>query len=242
MAVILTSSLNSSQKIQIQSIVDASAAFEPVTISFPLEEADFYALFEPDGIIRSAATFTKEDAETYECCACTAPGFRCQGMFSALLDAAIEILPEDCQFLFYTDHKSPDTLAALSAFAAEPVMQEYMMELDPELSAGVLPDGTELCMNESVQDGTRTYHYETPFGSVRISVFSSYYYLYGFEILEEHRGKGHGNCFLEQVLHDLAERKLMPVRLQVSGDNVPALNLYKKTGFRITETLSCYLY
>ena len=33
-----------------------------------------------------------------------------------------------------------------------------------------------------------------------------------------------------------------PVLLQVSGGNAPALTLYKKTGFRITETLCCYLY
>ena len=33
-----------------------------------------------------------------------------------------------------------------------------------------------------------------------------------------------------------------PILLQVSGGNAPALTLYKKTGFRITETLCCYLY
>ena len=32
------------------------------------------------------------------------------------------------------------------------------------------------------------------------------------------------------------------LNLQVSGQNLPAFNLYKKTGFRITETLSRYLY
>jgi len=30
--------------------------------------------------------------------------------------------------------------------------------------------------------------------------------------------------------------------LQVSGANEPALHLYRKTGFRITEALSYYLY
>ena len=91
-------------------------------------------------------------------------------------------------------------------------------------------------------DGTLTRNYETEYGIVHSSVFSSYYYLYGFEIREDLRGQGYGKRFLNQVLLDLAKHAPLPLRLQVSGENLPALSLYKKTGFQITETLSGYLY
>jgi len=247
MPVIIRSQLNSIQKNQIQSIVDASSAFEPVKITFPMDDADFYGLFEADGIIRSAAAFSMEDDDAYECCACTDPDFRKQGMFSAILETAIDELPEDTQFLFYTDRKSADTLAVLSSLEAECMIDEHMMEIDVSSISQLTEQLSSnmqcgLQMTESVLDGTRTFSYSDPFGSVHISVFSSYYYLYGFEIAEKHRQKGHGTKLLLQVLKDLSDHKPMPVRLQVSGTNIPAMQLYNKTGFRITETLSCYIY
>ena len=66
-------------------------------------------------------------------------------------------------------------------------------------------------------------------------------YLWGLEIRSRFRGKGYGKAFFLQVLKQL-EQNAPAVLLQVSGDNTAALNLYKKTGFRITETLSYYLY
>ena len=44
------------------------------------------------------------------------------------------------------------------------------------------------------------------------------------------------------VLHSLRNRNASSLFLHVSGENPAAVNLYKKTGFRITETLSYYLY
>ena len=61
------------------------------------------------------------------------------------------------------------------------------------------------------------------------------------EIRAPFRGKGYGKAFFLQVLKSLQENT-STVTLQVSGNNTVALNLYKKTGFRITETLSYYLY
>ncbi|MBQ6835009.1 MAG: GNAT family N-acetyltransferase [Lachnospiraceae bacterium] len=247
MPVIIRSQLNSIQKTQIQSIIDAAYTFEPVTITFPMDDADFYVFFETEGVIRSAAAFSMEDDDTCGCCAYTAPKYRKQGMFSEILETAIDELPEDTQFLFYTDHKSKDTLTVLSSLEAECVMDEHMMEIDAasisQLTENLSPNmQSGLQMTESVFDGTHTFSYSDVFGSVRISVFSSYYYLYGFEIAENHRQKGHGTKLLLQVLKDLSNRKNMPVRLQVSGTNIPAMRLYNKTGFRITETLSCYIY
>ena len=247
MSVLLISELTISQKEQVRSLLDTCLTFEPVTIEFPLDGADLYALYEHDKQICSAAAFTKEDDTTYECCAYTAPNFRDHGFFSMILDAAIDELPEDTEFMFFTDHKSQDTLKVLAAYEAECVMEEHMMELDTaSLEQWILAhpsiDQSNLQMEETSPEGTKTFRYQNLFGSVKISVFLSYYYLYGLEIHENQRGKGLGTLLLNQVLKDLYEYKPMPVRLQVSGDNLPALNLYKKTGFHITETLSCYLY
>lgn len=260
MSVILTANLNPSQKSQIHSIVTASKESEPISASFPYEEADFYTLYESDGTICAAAAWIKEDEESFECCAFTDPKCRRNGMFSELLDAAIEELPEDAAILFYTDGKCGDTNGVLEALEAELVQEEHMMEIDlNKLELSITSCGGEqsctcnsgelsaassasLTMTELDLDGTRTLQYENPYGIVYISVFSSYYYLYGFEIKETFRSQGHGKRFLLQVLADLAKRNPLPLRLQVSEENVPALTLYKKTGFRITETLFCYLY
>lgn len=234
MSIFLTTTLHSEQKEQL-------LLMNP---HFPIEDAAFFALCELDHTICSAAAFLKEDDLCYECYAYTTPSMRRHGYFSELLDAAIEALPEDTEFLFYTDGSDPDCMAALNALEAEQVLSEHMMELNlmyvqDFVSEPSVPDFT---VNRTSMDGTETLFYQNPHGSVRISVFSSYYYLYGLEIQEEKRGKGYGKAFLSQVLCDLAKKQPLPLRLQVSGENLPALSLYKKTGFQITETLFGYLY
>ena len=243
MSAFFTSTLNPVQIQQIQTMI----------ASFPMEDADYFAVYETDGMVRSAAAFIEEDDSTYECFAYTAPEYRSQGMFSTLLELTIDEFPEDTEFLFYTNGNDADCMAVLEALEAELVLEEHMMEIDlssfsdcsvpcsassPDLSgtSSSSVSSLPLSMSETVIDGTTTWLYENPNGIVNISVFSSYYYLYGFEI------KGLGKEFLLQVLCDLAARNPLPLRLQVSGENIPALSLYKKTGFQITETLSGYLY
>lgn len=230
----ITTTLNPLQKKQIQSI----------NADFPTEDADLFTLYEIEGIIRSAAAFLLEGEYLYECYAFTEPSFRRQGLFTRLLDLAIDELPEDSEFIFYTDKKSPDTLEVLNALGAELVLEEHMMELDlkswkPDSSKA--SDYAFTMTNETVDD-TLTRLYSGTHGSVKISVFSSHYYLYGLEIFEEYRGQGYGNALLLQVISDLESYNPLPLKLQVSGDNIPAVSLYKKTGFQITETLSGYLY
>lgn len=118
-------------------------------------------------------------------------------------------------------------------------------------------------------DGTSTLRFHSDHAVINFSVFPSHYYLYGFEVEETCRGMGYGTKFLNEVLAQLLKGKVnnpacvpaknagfgtksaisvstvmdpSPVLLQVAGSNAPALALYKKTGFRITETLCCYLY
>ena len=67
----------------------------------------------------------------------------------------------------------------------------------------------------------------------------SSFYLYHVEIRRELRSKGWGQALLEALFEELPKGSLLT--LQVSSLNTPALALYKKTGFRITETLSYFI-
>ena len=99
-----------------------------------------------------------------------------------------------------------------------------------------------LTVLETEESGFPLLLFADTFGSVRILVYPSHYYLYNFEIQSRFRNQGHGTALLRKLLSFLAAQKRMPVRLQVSGDNLPAIRLYEKTGFQISETLSCFLY
>lgn len=62
------------------------------------------------------------------------------------------------------------------------------------------------------------------------------------EILPRLRGKGLGTLLMDQLIRRLQKTRIRRLLLHVSGGNAPAAALYKKTGFRTTETLSYYMY
>ena len=76
----------------------------------------------------------------------------------------------------------------------------------------------------------------------RLSLNSTAAYLYSLETAPALRRRGLASCFLMQLIRYLEREGIRRICLQVSGSNEPALHLYRKTGFRITETLSYYLY
>ena len=108
-------------------------------------------------------------------------------------------------------------------------------------------------------------------GSCALLPSSNEIYLYAFQIKEAYQSQGHGKDFLKGMLALIAQA-LSPspgsasdtcgptaaqtgtetkeqlfsapgaVSVQVSGLNYIARNLYKKTGFRETESLSYYIY
>ena len=119
-----------------------------------------------------------------------------------------------------------------------------MMELASDAVSAMKGMGKtgDLTVTEAMEGEQAILVFSDAHGSLNISLYGTHYYLYGFEIREGQRGRGFGTSLLIKVLSFLAEREPLPVTLQVSGSNGPALSLYKKTGFRITETLSRYLY
>ena len=51
-----------------------------------------------------------------------------------------------------------------------------------------------------------------------------------------------GFLLMSRLIYCLQKTQIRRLLLHVSGSNVPAVALYKKTGFGITETLSYYMY
>lgn len=242
-------------------------SYEPLTLSLPVHEADFLVAAFDVTENKTAGTALKADGislaalgaaaflhigDSWECAAFTAPRMRRQGIFTALLEAGLAALPEDEELYFYIDGNSEGALSAAEAMGFEFLCEEHMMELsleefaDEETSIAHRDDSIS-CMQDTREDGTPLLLFAGFHGSVIIALESGFFYLYDMEIEEKYRGQGLGKKLLGTVLYSLCRfKKGSPapanVRLQVSGENAPALALYKKTGFRITETLSCYLY
>lgn len=156
---------------------------------------------------------------------------------------------------FLTDQKSPQALSCLKALGAELFSSEYMMEWlctskhisdgRPELSEYSLTAKKAFSLEHTAgwePASGRTCYYccyqGRIIGSLQLDDHGSFLYLHHVEIEELLRGQGHGTAFLHLLLSSTDR----PVRLQVSSENQPALRLYKKAGFQITEILSSYYY
>lgn len=243
MRIFTASSLHSSLKESVQSMVFRCQNAEGLTLSFPFDDACLFVVCEGETGVCAAAAFTFLWDGAFECAAFTDPAFRRKGLFSEMLEEGLKKLPEESDLYFCTDGKCPAARLTLEALEAEPDSEEYMMELSPDAAfcKADCPD-ENISVSESTLDSVPTLFYKSPYGAVAISDHPARFYLYGLEIDENSRGMGFGTRLLSAVLADLFSRSQKPVALQVSADNEPALRLYKKAGFRITETLSCYLY
>ena len=234
-------SLDSSQIRQLQTMVNKCNDSDGTRLSFPFDEADLFLYFEHDGSIVSSIAFIPIEGLLYECSAFTDPEFRGHGHFSGLLDAGIDELPEDSELIFYADKRNS---------AAADIHSEWL-NLDGTLTLrfhsdhavinfSVFPSHYYLYGFE-VEESCRGKGYGTKFLSTVLAQL-----LNGNAAAIEHSPLSPETSYhisdvrsAGAAADNTAPR---PVLLQVSGGNAPALTLYKKTGFRITETLCCYLY
>lgn len=222
-----------------------------------------------DGMLCCALAVLPCQDSLAECIAFTHPDHRRQGLFLRLLEQALSYY-EDCDILFVVSNHCPDTKAALLSLEAELESQEYQMEIDltdgPDRTLTKPGSHLQTCSlqkvcsqdNANSTDPTETFWQLTApdvssaadsgdpmilYGTCRTSRLSgSCACLHHVEILPGLRRKGYGYALLSLLLPALLQEGISRVTLQVSGSNEAALALYKKTGFRITETLSYYLY
>ena len=122
---------------------------------------------------------------------------------------------ESCWDIFHSAD-APDPLVAILTY------RFHELSPDPECS----PAAECMVRLQPVKDLPDTFH----------ACF------YGFHVHELCRGIGIGESVFYHVLKDLIKRGCTQIVLHVSADNYPALSIYKKAGFRITETLSYFMY
>ena len=250
---IKTTDLSDSQIHDIHRMETACQAHDSISLTFPIDEDTVYFLLYDEDVLLSAlsAFFNGEDA--WECSAFTLPGHRNRGYFTRLFDTFLKDAGE-YDVIFAADEECTDTVKTLEALEAELWYHEYLMEFflpagmtvsspekesgltfSPGLETDILAGSTEFQIMER----------NHPVGNFHLSLHRDRVYFYGFEIKEELRCQGLGTAALELLLDGLTKiqkNTVKSVYLQVSGNNKPAVALYKKIGFQITETISYYLY
>jgi len=61
-------------------------------------------------------------------------------------------------------------------------------------------------------------------------------WIYEIEILQEHRGQGHGRALLQAAEQESARHGITEIGLNVFGPNVVARSLYDSSGYEVTAT------
>lgn len=199
--------------------------------------------------------------DSFECVPFVYPDLRKKGIFSSILAAACEEgqIPGEGSVYFSCGAENKLWKNVLEHIGAEHAWDEYMMER--ELT------GFETMANEKAADmlycrilentdsttwqavGSRSLltqntaeNLTAPEVTCFLSPQGNSVYLYSLEVLPELRNKHLGTAFLSVLLPQLAKKGFKTIKLQVSSENLPAMALYKKTGFCITQTLSFYEY
>ena len=210
--------------------------------------------------------------DSFECVPFVHPDMREKGIFASILAAACEEgnIPGEGSVYFSCAPENDLWKNVLEHIGAEHAWDEYIMERElteieetvTEKISNEKTANTVLCQilentsanGENIDEnaaedsttwraiGCRSLLNQPPEVTCFLAPQGQSVYLYSLEVLPELRNKHLGTAFLSALLLQLAEKGFKTIKLQVSSENLPAMALYKKTGFHITQTLSFYEY
>ncbi len=256
MNIIRTKTPSETQINELLRLQETCRKHDHISLTFPMEEeCIFFLLYEEDSLLSALCTFFNESGD-YECCAYTLPPNRQSGYFMMLLE---ELLKEtgDNDLIFPAEETCEETVLTLNAIGADLWYQEHIMELSSSdfLKSGLakhsrFSESLTLSMTRGNEEEPSLCTFlikDSPVGFCYLDLRGqSAAYFYGFEITENLRNLGLGSSCLSLLLETCflkpGSEKLKKISLQVSGQNGPAMALYKKAGFQITESLSYYIY
>ncbi|MFT4105399.1 MAG: GNAT family N-acetyltransferase [Lacrimispora sp.] len=255
MNIIRTEALCESQKNDLLTLQNICQGHDSISLTFPMEEGwVYYLLYDEDRLLSALSAFFNENSE-WECCAFTLPQHRRQGCFTMLFEELLKETGEN-DLIFSVQESCRDTVSTLEAIGATFWYQEHMMSLSAsDFSGSALvkgcdaPESISIVKKQSFPDEPVHYVFlagEKAVGSCYLDSRENSSYFYGFEIPENLRNQGYGRAclslFLNTYFPQAEAENEEALFLQVSGKNAPAIALYKKAGFQITESLSYYIY
>ncbi|MDO4294860.1 MAG: GNAT family N-acetyltransferase [bacterium] len=228
-------------------------------LDFP-HDGDFYVFaFENNRLLAALCLFAEDDT-LFDLYAFTHPASRRQGLFTALRSEAeawiLETAP-DAQIDFIVDTACEASRHTLLTLEAEPLYEDILMELtrtdsSPLLPSlpNALPDGYRFLRlrDEEDKDSLSYGLQESKSGTFvcSLSLFpqgNGCLWLHHVQTAKTFRRRGFAFLLLSLLLFELSQNpKWTSLRLHVTSDNVAALSLYKKAGFRPIQTLSHYAY
>lgn len=265
MSIKIETALSSARKSQLETLVSLCLEAFPAPLSVPTDGDVYFFMEEPSALgngsteLLGLLALYESEEHVWECSAFTRPDKQQTGIFSALLDAAENAYPDD-QFSFpVPDSKEcRPALKTLEAIGAELWYQEHLMTLESDNPAWStllsLPDKYPLSLSREPYDLAeegdsqliQAFSEGLPVASCALTITRqngrTSCCIHHVLVPESLRNNGYGTLFLKALLPQLKQQGISRFLLQVSGSNLPAIALYKKTGFRITETLSYYLY
>ncbi len=210
------------------------------------------------------------DGKNAELTAFVEPSRRQQGIFSAMYEAAdTELLDRGVRnILVVAEPASADAAAAAKKMGAELRYSELMMRLEEKTETGqeqvrredlflavsLVCEDVEESLEASDGGQELLYKYrrsdtelgDTKIGNAEIGHAGVYVgahelFIYGVEIDEKSRGKGHGTAFTHALIRELKNRfPDRQIKLQVRSDNVPAMKLYERCGFTVETQRDYY--
>lgn len=247
MNIFYTGRLSKPRRSQLLSLISACRQHEPITFELPADGEHFLLGYDRQNQqLVSCLIMCPVDSATFECYGFTHPRQRRKGFFTALFARAAET-HKNRRLLLIFDEKSPD--AAAFREKKRMICSYRELFLQREVPSHPPSPDADLYLHKQPWDldgllVTRIdAHLKQAFGPLLGSCFllpqnQQDTYLFGLEIQPEFKRCGWGTKLVYAVFSLLPAGSL--VSLQVSDENLPALALYKKTGFLVKETLSYY--
>lgn len=135
MKIIHTTALTDQQKNQVRSLVEICKQKEPVSLSAPSEDGlDYFLAYDHEDSLAGFLFLYFTDDQICECTAFTAPDHRKQGVFTKLLNMALDAADayekeekKQVDFCFLIDENTPSSMAVMELLEAEYWYSEYKM-------------------------------------------------------------------------------------------------------------------